>query len=715
MFDTSLAPGDHVRPKQQLRLQVVCDGGHHRTTLATDMYFSNGNTSQGLVTHPEKRLVFYIAGQELLSRWMDGTNRALVHKQLGVSASGLSLDIPTERLYWAANGQGSEGEDRLLYGCDLDGSNLYPITKTGIPVLFMDVFEGLAYTSDPTTRCVHTFTTYGATEIPSSAHHNHHNHNHHPGHLSGHHGWRDRQRNLHIASRFMTMVMGRTCQGMASLREFPHPGPVRDQSWGLLVFYIAGQELLSRWMDGTNRALVHKQLGVSASGLSLDVPTDRLYWAANGQGSEGEDRLLYGCDLDGSNMYPITKTGIPVLFMDVFEGLAYTSDPTTRCVHTFTTYGATETPSSAHHNHHNHHPGHLSGHHGWRDRQRNLHITSRFMTMVMGRTCQGMASLREFPHPGPVRVVHELKQLKGQHLSPAFPPPLSPLKSTTTTSTASTTAHREITLPATGRRRVTAKNGRRGHGRTSTTSTSLASSSSSSFPSLNSTATPPQSWPLPDAEVVETCDQCSDGGTCLNATGRLVCLCKDGHSCVEDIEKQPNSLNKGDKHLTWIPVVVVAVTVLLILVTVALGCYFRKKKNPPSLMTTISFKNPNFAVKNGDKDNLARVSFGGSFFKEEEVDEEADYTLDDDWWRRLLARSRVTLDSSTRNKPPIHRSISTVEEEEEEEEEEGEVEEQVKEVGRRGRGVKISSFLPGSGTGKDPQILETSDKSRLLV
>ncbi|KAK3736413.1 hypothetical protein RRG08_003461, partial [Elysia crispata] len=160
----------HAGRTRQLRLQVVCAGGYYVRTVAVHNYLTSGTTSQGLVTHPGRRLLFYIAGQELFSRWMDGSNRKLVTKRLGVSPSGLSLDYPTERFYWVEKSDDSDG---TLYVCNLDGSNMYPVAKTGIPVLYMDVFEGLAYTSNPTTKCVHTFQTYSMAETEHSQQHLH--------------------------------------------------------------------------------------------------------------------------------------------------------------------------------------------------------------------------------------------------------------------------------------------------------------------------------------------------------------------------------------------------------------------------------------------------------------------------------------------------------------------------------------------------------------
>ena len=46
------------------------------------------------------------------------------------------------------------------------------------------------------------------------------------------------------------------------------------------------------------------------------------------------------------------------------------------------------------------------------------------------------------------------------------------------------------------------------------------------------------------------------------------------------------------------------------------------------MMTTIAYKKPNFAVSKGNKNDLVpRVSFGGTFFKEEEVDEEVSFSI----------------------------------------------------------------------------------------
>ncbi|KAK3718104.1 hypothetical protein RRG08_053818, partial [Elysia crispata] len=265
-----------------------------------------------------------------------------------------------------------------------------------------------------------------------------------------------------------------------------------------------------------------------------------------------------------------------------------------------------------------------------------------------------------------------------------------------------------------------------GSGQTSTstlTAGALSSSSSSSSPqpppTVSTTAAPPSHTPAPpfSGDAVESCDLCANGGTCLNITGLLFCLCKDGDSCLRESNHQ-GSTRKRNNSVIWIPAVVVAVTSLIIFVTVAVVCYFKRKRGRSSLMTAIAFKNPNFALRQGDKDNLvARVSFGGTFFREDEVDQEADCTLSDDWWRRLLSRSRITLDSPSLPKPDTHRSISTVEEVDElEEEAEEEVEDKIlREVGRRGRD-KIVSFRPGGGgSGKDPQFLETSDRSRLLI
>ncbi|GFO15826.1 hypothetical protein PoB_004233100 [Plakobranchus ocellatus] len=153
----------------------------------------------------------------------------------------------------------------------------------------------------------------------------------------------------------------------------------------------------------------------------------------------------------------------------------------------------------------------------------------------------------------------------------------------------------------------------------------------------------------------------------------------------------------------------------------------RSSRARNNLMGAIAFKNPNFISRKGDNNQLvSHISFGNSFYKEEEVDEEAGWPGEQDWWRTLLTRSRMSVDPAAfTSAQGSHRRITRVDEEDEEEKDEDEDEEEqetetettrvVVEIIRKGDNNAVGRMDTMSAVGKDPQLGKTSDRAKLLV
>lgn len=387
------------------------------------------------------------------------------------------------------------------------------------------------------------------------------------------------------------------------------------------IFYHPNGNLIEQaWMSGENRKTVVSSIGQWPISLSIDHAMERLYWL------NGYSGKIETVRTDGSDRFiPVKALSSKIYAMDVFEGLAYLTDQGSNVIKVVDAFSSKQ---------------------------------KEHKSIRMSR-------------PGPIKVSHVMRQprdyltkacsKKCMYLCVSTPTGSQCLcpKGYAMTGNPNCEGPYVLNIPTTTQRTTTKKT----TVKTKTTKRTTQKAAQKTKDSvLFTTAVPTNSTicPLP----------CKNQGSCISVMNTIQCSCPVGYSgklCENYNISTPTKTRKtqanGDEaegsSFAWVGGLVFTIVVLVVLAAVG-GCYMRYKRNNASFLSTIKYLHAKSGKgKENDRTELIpEISFSNPGFQEE-IDQEAEAFQE--WWKKLLTRSRRSVDSAFQGSHPSSESSEDAE------------------------------------------------------